>query len=76
VRRLCDEVEILRQPVLAEGERGDSALVRQWASLRCPHAGGCDRTARRCDGMNSQNLVTIDEIEGRLFVRGYFKTGG
>lgn len=74
MKRLCEVEAELRPAIMRLGEAGDADAVRRWASLRCPHAHGCDQSAARCDGMSGQNLVTIARLEDRLFQHGFVRT--
>jgi hypothetical protein len=69
VKRLCELKDELRLPVI---QVGDSQTIRSWDSLRCPHAGSCDKSRPKCDGMTPTNLLTISRIEDSIFAKGYF----
>jgi len=65
--RLCEISDRLRPGVMATL---DARTVRMWASLKCPHAGGCDKSRSRCDGMTPQNCQIISELKDKIFVIG------
>lgn len=69
MKRLCDVRAELQVPV---SDVGDLQTVRAWKGLECPHAGSCDKSRPRCDGMTPKNLLTISRIEDHIFARGYF----
>jgi len=75
-RRLCEVQAEMREPLLEIGlrELEGYKLLRKWASMKCPHAGSCDKSKPKCDGMTSSNLVQIAHLEDELFRRGYYKT--
>jgi len=71
--KLCEIADELREPVMQVGmsERDGYKTVRKWASLRCPHRSGCDKSAPRCDGMTPQNRQIISELKDRIFTFGF-----
>jgi hypothetical protein len=68
MKRLCEVKEELRLPVV---ESGDTETVRSWAGLQCPHAGKCDQSRPRCDGLTPANLLSISRIEDAIFTKGW-----
>jgi len=72
-RLLCEMRDEMRPAVLELGLHGDSKIVRDWATLKCPHAGGCSKSAARCDGFTAENRLRIAELKDRLFVAGFVR---
>ena len=73
MKRLCEVTSELRPAVMKLGEGGDADTVRQWASIRCPHRGGCDKSAPHCDGYTPGNRQTISKLQDRLFQAGFVR---
>ena len=70
MKRLCEVVSEMRDPVLELGTHGDVDTLRRWAGLRCPRRDHCDQS-RKCEGMTGQNLQTISELKDKLFQAGF-----
>jgi len=72
--RLCEVQDSMREAVMEIGLHArppeGAKLVRQWASLRCPHRGGCNKSAPRCDGMTPENRQIISKLKDKLFMAG------
>lgn len=68
MKKLCEVKNELLRPVL---QVGDAKTIRSLESLRCPHAGDCDKSKPRCDGMTGPNLLTISRIQDAIFAKGF-----
>ena len=73
-QRLCEIKEEMLPATIEIVKRGGSAWARLAVDeLRCPHAGGCDKSARRCDGMTPENCQRIEEIKNVLWRHGFVR---
>jgi hypothetical protein len=75
-RRLCEVKDEIFPAAMELVRRDHDFYVRMSLDeLRCPHAGHCDKSKPKCDGMTPENLVKIEQIEDKLFSKGYYRRG-